>query len=157
MVNNFPFYKQETPFTCSLACLRMILEAIGKKFSEIELSKIVEFKPLKGFSPRMMEKLLEIANIDYEYHFDSSLQEIEKNVENKLYPVVLVNPSILYGISEEEHGHYIVIKDITEEKIIINDPDQEYGGENKEINLKRFGEAWESRHKLIFIIKGERG
>ena len=44
----------------------------------------------------------------------------------------------------------------TEEKIIINDPDQEYGEENKEIDLKKFSEAWEKRHKLLFVIKGER-
>ena len=155
-MSKLPFYNQQTPFTCSLACLRMVLESIGKELSEVELSKIVEFKPLRGFSPKMAEKLLEIINIDYEYHFDSSLQEIKQNTERGFYPIVLVNPSILYDFLEEEHGHYIIVKDITEEKIIINDSDQDYGGENKEIDLKKFNEAWEGRHKLIFVIKGER-
>ena len=155
-MTKLPFYKQQTLFTCSLACLRMVLEAVGRKMSEAELAKIVEFKPLKGFSPKMMEKLCEIINIDYEYHFDSSLEELKQNIKAGFHPLVLVNPSVLYDLPEEEHGHYVIIKDITEEKTIINDPDQEYGGENKEIDLEKFEKAWEKRHKLIFLIKGER-
>lgn len=155
-MNKIPFYKQQTPFTCSLACTRMVLEAIGRKISEVELSRIVEFKPLRGVSPKMMEKLCEIINIQCEYHFDSSLQEIKQNIENSFYPIVLVNPTVLYNLPKEEHGHYIIVKDIIGEKVIINDPDQEYGGENKEIDLKKFCEAWEKRHKLTFVIKGEK-
>jgi len=134
----------------------MVLESIGMKMSEIELSKIVDFRPVRGFSPKMMEKLCEIINIDYEYHFDSSLQEIKQNIKKGFFPIVLINPSSIYNLPEEEHGHYIAVKDITEKKIIINDPDQEYGNENKEIDLKRFDDVWKRRHRLIFLIRGER-
>jgi ABC-type bacteriocin/lantibiotic exporter with double-glycine peptidase domain len=134
----------------------MILESIGKQLDEAELSKIVEFKPIKGFSPKMMDSLCEIINLEYEYHFDSSLEEIRQTIEAGFYPIVLVNPSILYNLPEEEHGHYIIVKDITEEKVIINDPDQEYGGEDKEVAKERFLDAWKNRYSLIFVIKGEK-
>lgn len=134
----------------------MVLESVGIEVSEMELARIVGFKPLRGVSPKMMEKLCEMMDLNFEYHFDSSLNEIKQNIENGFYPIVLVNPSVLCDVPEEEHGHYIVIKDITKEKIIVNDPDQEYGGENKEIDLKRFIEAWKRKYKLIFVIKGER-
>ncbi|HLC39548.1 MAG TPA: peptidase C39 family protein [archaeon] len=155
-MNKLPFYKQQTPFTCSLACLRMVLEVVGRRFTEFELSKIVTFKPLEGFSPKMMKELCEIVNFDYEYHFNSSVEKINQSIRAGFYPIVLVNPSILYNLPEEEHGHYIVIKDITEANIIINDPDQQYGGKYKKIDLKTFIEAWEKMRKLIFVIKGEK-
>jgi hypothetical protein len=134
----------------------MVLESIERVMSEEELSKIVEFKPIKGFSPKMMDSLCEIINLEYDYHFDSSLDEIKKAIEAGFYPIVLVNPSILYNLPEEEHGHYIIVKDITEEKVIINDPDQEYGGEDKEVGKERFLEAWRNKYRMIFVIKGEK-
>jgi ABC-type bacteriocin/lantibiotic exporter with double-glycine peptidase domain len=134
----------------------MVLESFGKKFTEMELSKIIGFSPRKGVSPKMMDSLCEIIDIGYEYRFDSSLEEIEDITRAGFYPIVLVDPSILYDIPEEEHGHYIIIKNINEGKVIINDPDGEHGNENREIDKKKFLEAWERRHKLVFIIKGER-
>ena len=86
----------------------MVLESVERKMSEAELAKIVEFKPLRGVSPKMMEKFCETINLDYEYHFDSSLQEIKEMIKASFYPIVLVNPGILYNFPEEEHGHYIV-------------------------------------------------
>jgi len=156
MKSKLPYHKQQTPFTCSLACLRMVLESIGKQLSESELSKIVEFKPIKGFSPKMMDLLCEIINLEYNYHFDSSLDEVKKAIEADFYPIVLVNPSILYNLPEEEHGHYIIVKDIIGEKVIINDPDQEYGGEDKEVGKERFLESWKNKYGMIFVIKGEK-
>jgi len=132
----------------------MVLEFIGRKFTEVELAKIVGFSSRKGFSPKMMDSLCEIIDVKYECHFNSSLEEIKDVIRAGFYPIALVNPSILYDLPEEEHGHYIIIKNISEEKIIINDPDQEYGNENKEIDKKKFLEAWGRKHRFIFIIKG---
>lgn len=134
----------------------MVLESFGRKFTEMELSKIVKFNPRKGLSPLLMEYICETINIKYDFHFNSSTEEIEKIVKEEFYPIVLVDPSILYDFPQGEHGHYIVVKDIRKEKIIINDPDREYGGENKEINKENFLIAWEIKHKFIFTIKGEK-
>ena len=113
-----PYYKQKTPYTCALACLRMVFETIGKKLSENDLSQIIKIKTGSGFSPRMVEFICEVINAEYDYHFESSLAELEELIKIGFHPVVLVNPSILYSLPEEEHGHYIVIKDKTKEKII---------------------------------------
>jgi len=76
----------------------MVLESIGKPLNEIELSKIVEFRPIKGFSPKMMYSLCEIINLDYNYHFDSSLDEIRKAIEAGFCPVKL-NMVLLKGVN----------------------------------------------------------
>ena len=104
----------------------------------------------------MMDSVCEIINVEYMYRFDSSLEEIKLTIEAGFYSIVLLNPSILYNLPEEEHGHYIIVKYITEEKVIINDPDQEYGGEDKEVTKERFLDAWKNRYRLIFVINGEK-
>ncbi len=152
-MSKLPYYKQQTPFTCSLACLRMVLDSIGRKFSEVELAKIVGFSTKRGFSPRMMDRLCDIIGVKYEYHFDSTLEELNTMIKEGFHPIVLVKPNLLYGITETEHGHYIIVKDITKENIIFNDPDQEYGGENKSIEREKFLGSW--KHNFVFIIKGE--
>ena len=39
MRSNLPFHRQETPSSCAVACLRMILEHHGSVVSEAELRK----------------------------------------------------------------------------------------------------------------------
>jgi ABC-type bacteriocin/lantibiotic exporter with double-glycine peptidase domain len=151
-----PYYKQQTPFTCSLACLRMILESIGRKFTEEELAKTIGFNPKVGVSPSMILKVCEIVNVDCQLQFEITLAKLKELLSKNIFPITLLDPRILYGLTEVGHNHFIVIKDISEEKIIINDPDGEYGGENKQIAIQKFLESWKKIYNMLIIIKGEK-
>jgi len=153
---SLPYYKQQTPFTCSLACLRMVLESIGRKFTEMELARIIGFKPDIGFSAVMMGRLCDIIGVEYGFYFNLSLDELNELVSDGFYPITLVKAGVLYSILESEYGHYLVIKDITKRNVTINDPDQEYGGENKQISIEKFLDAWKYFHNFVFVVKGEK-
>ncbi len=86
--------------------------------------------------------------------FGSTIEELQASLEKGFYPIVLVKPSILYNLPESEHGHYVIVKDITDKDVIINDPDQEFGGEDKKIDLDSFTKAWDVKFRLIFILEG---
>src|SRR3989338_3477092 len=137
-----PYYRQRTPFTCSLACVRMVLESLGIETTEYELAEIINFSPKRGVSPIMIKSLCERFNVRHNFHFGSTLEELQEAIKDEFYPIVLVKPSTLYNLPETEHGHYIIIKDITDENVIINDPDQEHGGEDKKIHLDNFRTSW---------------
>jgi len=47
---NFPLHKQETPYTCGPASLRMVLEYLGHPLSEAEIAKKMGTKPKVGTS-----------------------------------------------------------------------------------------------------------
>lgn len=149
-----PYYKQQTPFTCSLACLRMVLESFSIKATEYQLAEIIKFSPRKGVSPNMIKSICENYNVEYNFHFGSTIEELQAGLEKGFYPIVLVKPSILYNLPESEHGHYVIVKDITDKDVIINDPDQEFGGEDKKIDLNSFIKAWDVKFRLIFILEG---
>lgn len=150
-----PYYKQQTLFTCSLACVRMVLESIGIKATEYELAKIINFSPRRGVSPAMIKSVCEHLKVRYNFHFGATIEELMKTIDDRFYPIVLVKPTTLYNLPEMEHGHYIIVKNITDENVIVNDPDQEYGGKDKKVDLGNFMKAWESKFKLIFILKGK--
>lgn len=149
-----PYYKQQTPFTCALACLRMVLEYIDIKTAEYQLAEIINFKPKKGVSPKMMEYICGYREVKYTSHFGSTTEELFDYVRKGFYPITLVKPSTLYDLPESEHGHYIIVKVITDKSVIINDPDQLYGGEDKEIELGKFIKAWDDKFRLIFVLEG---
>ncbi len=133
----------------------MVLANFGKFLSEYDLSRIVHFDPDKGVSPKMMSSICEIINFECEYLFKSNFSVLKNILENKNYPIVLINPGLLYDSIRTKHNHYITIKNITNENVIFNDPDQEYGGENKCIQITKFLESWESSYNFVFVVRGE--
>ena len=150
-----PHYKQQTPFTCSLACLRMVLESIGRKFTETELAKVIGFSPRRGFSIPMMTEICEILNLDYDFKSFAELQDLRSYILNGFSPIVIISVKIYQNISED-HGHAIVVRDIRNKSVIINDPDIEFGGEDKKVELEIFLRAWSKSRNWVLVIRGER-
>lgn len=155
-MKKLPYYKQQTPFMCSLACLRMVLSYFDRNFTEYELSRVVSFRLEQGYSMLMMKEICEIINFGYEIIRFGKFEDLKNSLSSGFYPIVIVEVKTLYKISRLEHGHYIVIKNIKEKSIIFNDPDIEFGGENKIVNLNLFLQAWERAKGWALIIKGER-
>lgn len=133
----------------------MSLEPLGINISEYELSEIINFKPKRGVSPKMIESVCERLKIKYTSRFGSTIEEIFNYIRKGFHPITLVKPSTLYDLPESEHGHYIVVKNITDRSVIINDPDQIYGGEDKEIKFDLFVKAWDEKFRLIFVLEGK--
>ena len=51
LLQNFPVYKQETPYTCGPASVRMCLAFLGHKLPEKEIARRMGTSPLFGTSP----------------------------------------------------------------------------------------------------------
>lgn len=156
-MKEIPYYKQGAIYSCALACLRMVLDAIGRKFSEYELTIMTNFNYTHGISMPMMADLCRLLGLEFDLLVDGNLQKLLDFLKRGFCTIVLVNPGIMYFSAESKHGHYIIVKHLADEKLIINDPDSEYGGENKEINLEKFLKAWRSPkdRKWMLVIRGE--
>ena len=150
------YYKQQTPFTCSLAVLRMILTSFGRETTEVELARVVGFRPSVGVSMPMLAKACEIMNFDYELLKNTNIDGIKAFLSNNFHPIVLVKAKIYEKVTGE-HGHFIIVKDITDKNVIVNDPDREYGGENKLVDINIFEEAWNASKSWLLVVKGESG
>lgn len=153
-VEKIPYYKQQTPFTCSLACLRMVLTYLGRETTEVELARVVGFSPKVGVSMPDLAKACGIMNFDYKLMKYSHAENIKNFLSETLYPIVLLKANV-YGKVSGEHGHFIIVKDITDKNVIVNDPDRVYGGEDKSVDISIFTKAWDASKSWLLVVKGE--
>jgi len=99
-----PYYKQQTLYSCALACLKMVLETLSIRMEEYQLAPLVDYDP------------------------------------------------DIYQGQQERHGHMVVVKNITDKNIIINDPDRNFGEEDKKVKLNVFIESWAASKNWLLVI-----
>jgi predicted double-glycine peptidase len=133
----------------------MVIGSYGRGMTEEELARIVDFHPSVGVSMPIMAKACELINFDYELLKFADLNDLKGYLSKGFYPIVVVKAKIYHEAIFEEYGHFIIVKDITEKNVIVNDPDIEYGGENKCVEINAFLKAWDASKNWILVIKGE--
>jgi len=149
-----PYYKQQTPFTCALAVLRMALASFSRETTEVELARVTGFSPKIGISMPDLAKACKIMNFDYKVMKSAQIDDIRNFLSEHLYPIVLLKANI-YEKASGEHGHFVLVKDIADKNVIVNDPDRIYGKENKPVDKEIFTTAWNSSKSWLLVVKGE--
>ncbi len=153
-MESIPYYKQQTPFTCALAVLRMVFAYFGRETTEVELARVVGFNPKFGVSMSDLAKACKIMNFDYKLMRYAKIEDIKNFISEHLFPIVLLKAAVYEKVSGE-HGHFVIVKDITDKNVIINDPDRMYGGENKSVDISIFTKAWNASKRWLLGVKGE--
>lgn len=136
-------HKQETNFSCSVACLRMILDFYGVKENEKTLRKKSKTKPY-GTHP------LNIVECAKSYNFQASLsslnfQRLKEFLEEKT-PIIT---NILKQQEEDFYIHSVVVFQVSNEQIHCLDPED---GEIK-MKISLFESLWESTNFTAIIIQ----
>lgn len=98
-----------------------------------------------------MTKIGRILNLKFKLIKSALLDDLKNFISKGLYPIVLLQASVYQNIIVQ-HGHMVVVKNITDEHVIINDPDIELGGEDKKVKLELFMEAWTASKNWLFVI-----
>ena len=116
VLNHFPLHKQETPYTCGPASLRMVLEFLGHKVPEHEIARAMGTTSLTGSSPFGMH----LAANHYLKKFKTGLSAHDKigpaATNDVIFASILAKlPVIFTWLTENafkpgtEVGHYSVI------------------------------------------------
>lgn len=136
-----PHYHQEFESSCLAACVRMILEYLGKKFSETHLRKLLKTKPT-GTSPI---NIYHISSLGVEVGlFQSSIQEILNLLHENIPPIIFIwREPILHAV-------VVVGFDYETSNWIINDPAENQGA--KEIDMLTLSEAWSYSNQLTATL-----
>ena len=115
-----PFYAQETPDSCLLGCLRMVLAARGLRFSERKLRQLCRCQPMIG---TVSGDVVEAARrLDFAGSLESRskrLLDLRDALRNNTYPIVGVNLRRLRGIWS---SHAQVIVEINSTLVRVHDP-----------------------------------
>jgi ABC-type bacteriocin/lantibiotic exporter with double-glycine peptidase domain len=140
-----PYYKQEKPYSCGPACLRMVLEYLGLKFTENELIQICGTTRL-GTAYFRIGEVAESLNFEAETFSQIEREGLDRLLEEG--PVIaLMDPSKLYG-GISGIGHFVVIIGKEERQVVYHNPIM---GEALKINAERFFQAWQE-----FDLRGVR-
>jgi len=129
----------------------MVLETEGIEMEEYQLAPLVDYDPHIGIPMPFLVKACRTLNINYKLIKLATLNDLKYFISKGLYPIAVLQASIYQKVLGK-HGHMVVVKNITDDDVIINDPDQEYGGEGKKVKLEVFLEAWKASKSWLLAV-----
>src|SRR5262245_50637719 len=119
---NVPHYKQEFPYSCVAACVRMVLEHHGLTQSEADLRQLLDTRP-KGTRVR---NLLRLTGLGVDIQLGpANLSQLEDSLALRQPPIAFVDTGPL-DYWETDCAHVVVGIDDT--AVWLNDPYFDMGG-----------------------------
>jgi predicted double-glycine peptidase len=149
-MENFPYHKQETIWSCGAASMRMALENNGIKKSEKQLIPLLKTNKIIGTWPREFPKVAEKYGLNYIVKRDAEISDLKK-LKKEGYTII-----VCYYIPEEKGFHHSIVRNITAKEISFYDP---WFGENHKYNLEHFYKNWkfesksDKENRWLFAVK----
>ena len=140
------WFEQETPTSCVVACVRMVLSGFGQNFSEIELRELLG-NPILGLMLSNARRKLNERGGQTELDDELNLEDLRDLTRQNIYPIVGVERHIL-GFQSASHA--VVVVEVTSNYVSILDP-----LENETLHLfkrKTFETAWLLSGKEALLI-----
>lgn len=141
-----PYYGQEFFYSCFPACLKMILEFHKIRKSEKELRILCKTTPTFGTIWEIVENEIKSLGFEFIWKKDMRFEELEKLVKSNI-PIIV---SLDIEVKEVHRGHVAVVVDVTENSVVINDPEK---GECLSMSKEQFLELWKTRKNLGGYLK----
>ncbi|MGA9771508.1 MAG: cysteine peptidase family C39 domain-containing protein [Blastocatellia bacterium] len=142
-----PLYKQETPYSCAPACLRMVLACFGILETEEKLIEISDCMP-DGTRP------LGLIDAAKSYGFEEtrkynqlSIDDLKYILEQKLYPIVYVG--VRLSLLNRLENHAMVVTEVNEKEVEVLDP---LRGDIV-LSHEAFESEWTQTKRLTILVK----
>ena len=140
-----PFIGQESPETCALACLRMLLAHHGRDVTESELRRVTDLSE----HGTHIEELLCVAKLfGVRSHIEESIEldRLEECLAQGSFPVAYINRQPIDG---ELSVHSIVVTRVARRFVSFLDP---LHGERR-ASRPKFVRAWSMLNRLALICE----
>lgn len=134
---NVPHFKQETTYTCLPAYVRMVLDFLGKHYTERKLAEAFQTIPWLGTLPENVTPVLEEWGYTVRWFENGTEEQITKIVAQRLPVIAFVRAAGLpYGVGE---FHAVVVVKIDRRSATLLDPtlDKEW-----RLPTKEFTRIW---------------
>jgi ABC-type bacteriocin/lantibiotic exporter with double-glycine peptidase domain len=117
---NVPHFRQQTPYTCLPACVRMVLAYQGQHHDELELAEVLETIPVFGTPTDKVEPALRQLGYRSRW-FENATTTKMQEVLAQSWPVI-----IFVFASDLPHGnsglHALVLIELTAQRAVFLDP-----------------------------------
>lgn len=143
MKSKLPFRRQEKPYSCAVACLRMILSLYGIEVDEETLRNRCGTTELGTYAQ-------DIVACAQDFGFRVSVENLDVVRLNDLlrrgiFPLVYVNG---FPLEQIFCTHAMVVERITEREVLVLDP---MDG-RRTLNIEKFQKAWEMTDHLAIVM-----
>lgn len=142
--SRLPFHRQERPYSCVNACLRMILEYHGIEINERNLRDKCHTTELGTYADDIISCLehygfrVRLLELD--------LMELRRYIKEDIFPVLYINLYPLYG---KHSNHAVIVEGVDERKVLFLDPLRGI----TELESDLFSKCWNSAGNLGIIIE----
>jgi ABC-type bacteriocin/lantibiotic exporter with double-glycine peptidase domain len=140
-----PFYKQETRYSCAVACLRMVLSQHGLELPEAELRDLCDCTPAFGTDAWLLVEAARQLGFPLTTKHNLQFPELVEFLSNDYFPIVFVNLGPLDGVDEQ---HALVVVAANEAVVLVYDP---FYGERKLPN-EAFRASWGAQRNLTILV-----
>lgn len=146
-------YYQQVDYSCGPACLKMIFEYFGKKYSEKKLTSICQISKKRGASHDCIIEGIKAEGFSCQVKIKGKIKDLIKFLEEG-HPI-LVN----YSEPSADEGHYAVVVGYNKEKkkIILADP---HHGNDFMIEQFEFCKRWHNHQKTsrgwLVVVKNKK-
>src|SRR5262249_6568794 len=133
-----PHYKQEWPYSCVAACVRMVLAHYGQLRTEEEVRRLLGTRPHGTRAPA----ILQVATLGFDVELGrSSLAELITALRGGVPPIVFVETTLL-EYWKQRCDHVAVVVGLEEATVSLNDPYFDIAPQ--QTSLASFRQAWGS-------------
>jgi ABC-type bacteriocin/lantibiotic exporter with double-glycine peptidase domain len=145
MQSKLPFYRQEKPYSCVPACLRMVLAAKGYVVSELVLRERCDCTFL-GTDALTAVDALRAMGFSNSSKCTLRLTELMMDLNAGCYPIVFLNLLPIDGVNDP---HAMVVTAVDDDSVYVYDPLQ---GERL-LPRSTFDTAWAMMRNLVILVQ----
>ncbi len=146
MRSRLPFRRQERPYSCTVACLRMLLAYHGVEIDEATLRRKCKTQELGTYAEDVLVCAREFGFTATIEHL--SLEQLRLLIDHSVFPIIYIN---MFPTSQIPYVHTVIVEDCRADRLLLVDPNIGPW----EIRVADFLEAWEIHGNMALILRME--
>ena len=140
-----PLYRQETPYSCVPACLRMVLASLGHEVAEVTLRTLCDCTVFGTEALKAVDAMRQLG-FTRTTKQTCTMEELSQQLQGGHWPIVVVN---MLPITGQRNAHAVVVVEVGSAQLTVNDP---LDGE-RVLPQTTFLMAWAMMHNLTLLIQ----
>jgi ABC-type bacteriocin/lantibiotic exporter with double-glycine peptidase domain len=140
-----PLYRQETPYSCVPACLRMVLSSLGHEVTEASVRAVCDCTVFGTEALKAVDAMRQ-CGFPGTTKQTCTLEELRAQLHGGQWPIVFLNTLPITG---ERNAHAVVAIEVESVQVTVYDP---LDGE-RVLPQATFLTAWAMMHNLTLLIQ----
>lgn len=146
MSDRLPLHRQETPYSCGPACLRMVLELFGVHKEEEELRTLCDCT-FDGTDQVLLVTAARDLGFEKTRKYSMGFADLQREVERGVFPIVYIRTRLIADAPAQMHS--VVVINATADEVYVNDP---WRGQYV-FPREQFSQEWAASHNLTIIVE----